>query len=597
MCNIVGSGTNNIEESSEESKNSSIELNIGVFFDGTLNSKANIDERKEIKNTSFKFTPFSLSKIGENLVLMKKKILIADLLDIRGSYHNEYTNVVRFYNCFNKPEKSSSEKKYIPIYIEGIGAKPRKLGVEENINTSQNEDNADTKKKKSYEDSTMSLNQFVDDNDGFITCSDDTLGSALGIGLFGVKKKVEAACEKIRDAIKGLDLKKNTEVTLNLYVFGFSRGSAAARCFSSFLKERTGKTNVKLSVSSVIIGVKTITFIKNKLDKENQYKTSLMADWLDNLKEEKQIKFSDPKVKFLGVYDTVSSYGAKFDDDVDELSLKIDPKNVENVYQICAGDEYRKNFALTNILSAGGKEKYMIIPGAHSDVGGGYAHNIKEGLKTFIKISNGLVGISSGHKGKKMLLDEGWFKSGESVRTISNLYSVIPFNLMKDKVVNCNTVFIQDKLDDYRLPFSESLEIDGIEHKYSQDLCDFYNKLKSGEYDSYYRMEGNTIKSLSKEEHDLSSHVSDLELKKICLEMDIESDVYMKERVIKELEKTKKETEKKLEEVRQKKSNYDEDLLKKIRHDFLHLSAKSKDLTDPIVNGADKNNNRTVIKG
>lgn len=596
MCNIVGSGTNNIEESSEESKNSSIELNIGVFFDGTLNSKANIDERKEIKNTSFKFTPFSLSKIGENLVLMKKKILIADLLDIRGSYHNEYTNVVRFYNCFNKPEKSSSEKKYIPIYIEGIGAKPRKLGVEENTNTSQNEENVDSKKKKSYEDSTMSLNQFVDDNDGFITCSDDTLGSALGIGLFGVKKKVEAACEKIRDAIKALDLQENTNVTLNLYVFGFSRGSAAARCFSSFLKERTGETNVKLSVSSVIIGVKTITFIKDKLKKENQYKTSLMTDWLDDFSEEKQIKFSDPKVKFLGVYDTVSSYGAKFDDDVDELSLKIDSKNVENVYQICAGDEYRKNFALTNILSAGGKEKYIIIPGAHSDVGGGYAHNIKEGLKTFIKISNSLVGISSGHKGKKMLLDEGWFKPGESERTISNLYSVIPFNLMKDKIVGRDDVFEPNKLKNYDLP-SKKVKIDEVEHEYSQDLCDFYNKLKSGDYDSYYRMEENTIKSLSKEEHDLSSYISDLELQKICLETDIESDMYMNESLIEELEKTKEETNKKLDEVRQKKSNYDEDLLKKIRHDFLHLSAKSKDLTDPIVNGADKNNNRTVIKG
>ena len=593
---MVGGGNNDIEDSSEESKNSSVELNIGVFFDGTLNSKANIDERKEIKNTSFKFTPFSLSKIGENLALMKKKFLILDLLDHRGSYHNEYTNVVRFYNCFNKPEKSSSEKKYIPIYIEGIGAKPRKLGVEENTNTSQNEENVDSKKKKSYEDSTMSLNQFVDDNDGFITCSDDTLGSALGIGLFGVKKKVEAACEKICEKIKELRLKKNTEVTLNLYVFGFSRGSAAARCFSSFLKERTGETNVKLSVSSVIIGVKTITFIKDKLKKENQYKTSLMTDWLDDFSEEKQIKFSDPKVKFLGVYDTVSSYGAKFDDDVDELSLKIDSKNVENVYQICAGDEYRKNFALTNILSAGGKEKYIIIPGAHSDVGGGYAHNIKEGLKTFIKISNSLVGISSGHKGKKMLLDEGWFKPGESERTISNLYSVIPFNLMKDKIVGRDDVFEPNKLKNYDLP-SKKVKIDEVEHEYSQDLCDFYNKLKSGDYDSYYRMEENTIKSLSKEEHDLSSYISDLELQKICLETDIESDMYMNESLIEELEKNKEETNKKLDEVRQKKSNYDEDLLKKIRHDFLHLSAKSKDLTDPIVNGADKNNNRTVIKG
>ena len=49
MCNIVGGGTNNIEESSQDSEKINLELNIGVFFDGTLNSKANIDERKDFQ--------------------------------------------------------------------------------------------------------------------------------------------------------------------------------------------------------------------------------------------------------------------------------------------------------------------------------------------------------------------------------------------------------------------------------------------------------------------------------------------------------------------------------------------------------------------
>ena len=138
----------------------------------------------------------------------------------------------------------------------------------------------------------------------------------------------------------------------------------------------------------------------------------------------------------------------------------------------------------------------------------------------------------------------------------------------------------------------DGLEIDGIEHEYSKDLYDFYNKLKAGKYDAYYRIEGSTIKNLSKEEHDLSDNLS--QMNRDIRYLKSENVSY---EIIKILEKSSEKTKNKLREVKQKKMNYDEALLRKIRHDFLHLSAKSKEFTDLFVNGSDNNNNRTVING
>lgn len=584
---MVGGGNNEIDNCSQNSEKIQLELHIGVFFDGTLNSKANIDERKDFEQFLAEH-PESLAvveldklykedsikdaiKKDKSLGYSKSKQLLkaydnekksfqeyleTNPTGIRNafygsndSYTNEYTNVVRFYNCFKneiKTNKSNPKKICVPIYIEGIGAKPRKLKTDEDSNNSEQNNKVDFTTSPTsgteiasydkYENGKLSLDEFINDNGGFISCSDDELGSALGIGLFGVKKKVESACEKINDLISEYVKKENTEVSIYLYVFGFSRGAAAARCFSSFLKRRSGETNVKKTLNTRVMGWRTHMDVAKKLEKENDYRTSLKRDWLDKLTG---ISFSpSPKVKFLGLYDTVSSYGADFMDDVDELSLKIDPKNVENVFQICAGDEYRVNFMLTDISSAGGDDKYIIIPGAHSDVGGGYAHGSKELLNCYWNYTRGL-------KGKKLLHDEGWFNEGESERTISNLYSIIPFLLMKDKIVGRDEVFKTKKYDDYQLPTSKEKTIDGIKHVYSKDLCDFYNKLKGGAYE--YKIE-----------------------KTGCL--------FFKRKTIKLLSE-------------------EEDLLKKIRHDFLHLSAKKECFKDGFVYNSDKWNKRTVIPG
>ena len=259
------------KDTQEESKNGPVLLRMGIFFDGTLNSIANIDERKNFEN--FKESQKNSSRATRKAIRKRSK-LIKD----NGSYVNEYSNVARFYKCFNEKKNEF----IIPVYVEGIGAKPREIGKTITDQKFAQVPIKDKKKEpykktcKEYDKGEISLDKFIESNEGFISCSDDQLGSALGIGLFGVKKKVEAACERIhkeiRDLIPKKKLKAGTEIEIELYVFGFSRGSAAARCFSACLQNKVGSTKEEYSFNSVLLEAKntvTINFndvmIKKKL--------------------------------------------------------------------------------------------------------------------------------------------------------------------------------------------------------------------------------------------------------------------------------------------------------------------------------------------
>ena len=630
---VFGGKPDDAEDSQEESKKSSVLLRMGIFFDGTLNSIANIDERKDFER--FKEDQKDSSKAIRKAIKKRN-----DLIKDNGSYTNEYSNVARFYKCFNEKR----DEFIIPVYVEGIGAKPREIGKKiddqefAQIPTKDKKEKSYKKTCKKYDNGELSLDQFIEGNKGFISCSDDQLGSALGIGLFGVKKKVEAACEKIfykiRSIISDKKLEEGTDIELELYVFGFSRGSAAARCFSACLWNKVGSTKEDFSSKTFGLGAKNaVTFnfneviIKKKLKQENNYKTSLEENWLNKLSDESKIDFfPHPSVKFLGLYDTVSSYGANFDDDVEELGLnKL--IHVKKVFQICAGDEYRANFNLTDISSTGDKGNYIVIPGAHSDIGGGYAHNIKE-KKT------GWFNLRSGNKPIRILEKEGWFNFDESERTVSNLYSIIPFLLMKEQIVDIGIVFNNNKFKEYQLP-TEKTKIDKIEHEYSQDLCDFYDRIESYHYAIEDTEKGKTINLLSidgcelsedeikdyiallEEEENLLLEVSDLNSQIRNLEsrldtirhqyMDIElytfqTFISMENEIREEImehEKSLSIKKGRLHEIKKEKCKYDNDqLLKNIRHDFLHLSVSRGEPLDLIVNKANNNRNkRTVYPG
>ncbi|MWP22166.1 T6SS effector phospholipase Tle1-EAEC, partial [Escherichia coli] len=81
------------------------------------------------------------------------------------------------------------------------------------------------------------------------------------------------------------------------------------------------------------------------------------------------------EVRFLGLFDTVAAIGgiSNFFDingrSNPGVKLELRPSVAKKVFQITAMNEYRYNFSLNSIK---GMWPELALPGAHSDIGGGY---------------------------------------------------------------------------------------------------------------------------------------------------------------------------------------------------------------------------------
>ncbi|MBP5525680.1 MAG: DUF2235 domain-containing protein [Paludibacteraceae bacterium] len=406
----------NDDQNKSDSNSKKIPVHIGLFFDGTSNSMMNVKERKAYDKMNI--------KINHREEYYKNN----------DSHANELSNVAAQYSMY-----LTTKEHYYSIYIEGIGTAPRPVDDEDELK--------------------ITIQEFLKKG----TYDDSTLAKSIGYGAYGVNGKIERGVEKIKSLLLKIKNKKNQEdieFELTLDVFGFSRGAAAARSFSSRIKSPKGDTHkftasevaYALSVSSPYPGQVYTPSMYNdilykKMEEESRYKVCL-KDELDA----NGIKMAgDIKVNFLGLYDTVSSYGLSFSDDVKELALTIDNSIVEKVYQICAADEYRKNFSLTLVEPF---DRNVIIPGAHSDIGGGYGVK-EENAENFILYEKkhypvrALLAMSSpllwplvgkvksfvyaGNKTREELIDGGWYTE-ENVRAgkryIKNTYQCISLNMM-----------------------------------------------------------------------------------------------------------------------------------------------------------------------
>lgn len=227
----------------------------------------------------------------------------------------------------------------------------------------------------------------------------DTMGYAFGSGTTGIPVKANKGYTRINAKIKEVYNYKQEYVSeLTINVFGFSRGAAATR---SFLTTTESKFKSKYPKAEIIY-------------------------------------------QFVGLFDTVSSYEPEgvlgkvgsavkhdFDNDVKELGLQLGGM-AKKVIHLTAENEYRENFSLTTIASsiAAGVGFELQLPGAHSDVGGGYdkyEHLEKRNL-------------SKSDRGDYELLEEGWYNEDEiknrgtinctGTRKLKNSYQFIPLAIM-----------------------------------------------------------------------------------------------------------------------------------------------------------------------
>lgn len=519
----VLSGSSSSDNNKDDSKEEKIDVHIGLFFDGTGNSMMNIKERKEFNDR--KISNGSRTKFYE-----KNK-----------SFQSTFSNVARMYQMYKREDK----KRYA-IYIEGIGTAPRPVldGVKGKM---ESDDDKDQKGSKSSTDGYVFTEEYFKQNK--CPYSDNTLAQGFGMGDFGVNGKIQRGCEAVVALLRELrGSKENVKFKVTMDVFGFSRGAAAARSFTSRIKAAKGDVH-KFTAADIANAMAQSSamsmynvYLSKCVVKESTYKVCLM----DLLKEE-SIEVSEPiSVEFLALYDTVSSYGVFFDDDVKELALSIDKSVVKNEFQICAGDEYRRNFSLTLVESGHGSSNYMIIPGAHSDIGGGYEEKSEE---KYLMYSNYILypfsskydRIYAGNKKPDELMRDGWFTPSDidcGKRYVKYQYSILPLNLMIDKMGASNFKVVGE------------FSVD----KQAEPLKKFYSVLKSKKLYDFETQDGKKV-------------------------------------------------------IKRKSVSVEKDLMHKIRNEYLHLSSKGASFKnvlctpwnvamdmDRLVNAAQSDNVRLIIK-
>jgi len=252
---------------------------------------------------------------------------------------------------------------------------------------------------------------------GTINNKDDkTVGYGIGMGAAGVKNKcekgiIDAVNNIIQGQVDGTEIKpdKHYIKLLTIDVFGFSRGATTARyAIHRLLK-----------------------------DEKNPIKKRLQVLGFDTSKVE---------VCFAGLFDTVSSHGISFSNDVRALELDA-IKDAKKVLHLAAAEEYRKNFSLTNIKSASckGGEEYF-LPGVHSDVGGSYHDDTDEdfylysGSPAKVKADMAALIAQGWYNEDEILYEEELNEFGHPIyarskanrKSIRNAYCQIPLKIMAE---------------------------------------------------------------------------------------------------------------------------------------------------------------------
>ncbi|MHB1370727.1 MAG: PAAR domain-containing protein, partial [Pseudomonadaceae bacterium] len=287
-----------LEEEDEEEElptRQSITLRIGVFFDGTGNNAGNSAIGAQCRATAL--------GLGEQEALAMAQRCEAHHLDPDSSYANDVSNIWRLYELYRDepiPEKAEGPSIF-RVYVTGIGT---------------------------------------------ITGKPDTLfpGQAFGRGKTGVLAKAEEGMALLAQSLDSFE-EENPESTvsrLELDIFGFSRGAAAARHFANQILLRE----------------------QGPLKKLSQLGLTPDFDWKN-----------DVIINFIGLFDAVAAIGGWDDwgdptDNVNgDLDLHLATDAARQVVHLVARDEYRRNFALNQVSPP---HREIALPGSHSDLGGGY---------------------------------------------------------------------------------------------------------------------------------------------------------------------------------------------------------------------------------
>jgi uncharacterized protein (DUF2235 family) len=162
----------------------------------------------------------------------------------------------------------------------------------------------------------------------------DYSASEQGLGL-GINQRIHEALNRLSLFI--YDFEQYTRVHCKIDVFGFSRGAATARAFINRLHQL------------------------KKMPANGYWRKGQVTI----------------EVRFCGLFDTVGSIILPGDDYNGGFNLNLGRTSAKAVYHLTAYHEYREYFPISSLKTESGRLpashfEEECLPGAHSDIGGGY---------------------------------------------------------------------------------------------------------------------------------------------------------------------------------------------------------------------------------
>ncbi len=281
-----------------------VTVRIGLFFDGTGNNRYNSQIAADCR---------AMSEVNGGRHISECN---GRHDDPSSSYANDFSNVARLAELYRCQPVAGNDgtglKVYRPIYVSGIGTTSGR-------------------------------------RDSYLS------GQGFGRGVTGVLAKVARGFRKLAVRLETV-ASDNPGCVINrleLDVFGFSRGAAAARHFiNEVLKQDKGPLGATLNRRCIPLGP--------------------AFSWSNG----------SVRIKVVGLFDTVAAVGSirdmgnVKDAHNDRVNLFLPPGCAEQIVHLVARDEERRNFALNSVTPHWSRE--IALPGSHSDIGGGYHSQMLE---------------------------------------------------------------------------------------------------------------------------------------------------------------------------------------------------------------------------
>lgn len=236
-------------------------------------------------------------------------------------------------------------------------------------------------------------------------------GQSMGRGTTGVLAKVDMAVSELAACLElfALDNPGCVIEVLELDIFGFSRGAASARhLVNEILKQERGALGALLSNTALA--------------------WSPGFGWRNG----------SVRVMLVGLFDTVAAVGGwrdlgnVRDFNNRRVNLYLPPGCARQVLHLVARDEWRRNFALNSIVPVW--EREIVLPGAHSDIGGGY-HLLKHEQVLMTRPHTSVIG--------RDVRDEdspAWQKAAADLQAMDAWYWIDPDDQHASLQVQCSTV-------------------------------------------------------------------------------------------------------------------------------------------------------------